>query len=213
MDKKQIEQRIKELGRWFHYFELNGIPTKDPSVKYVESLRNPENLYNALKKELIFTKKDCLDIGCNAGYFSFKLAEQGNSVLGVDIQQSRAKVIAQANFVESIYKTGAKFKELDFMKLSDKQYDVVLFLGVLYHLYDYEQGMDKVCSLVKSGGIILLETAIQPVTEFFPNGMPKDKTTFFKPSKDWVNTALQRRGFKLITPLPWHRYLVKATKK
>lgn len=213
MDKAQIATKIKELGRWFHYMELNGVPTKDKDIIYVEGLKYPERLYCAFQEYLDFSKKECLDIGCNAGFFSFKLAQRGNSVLGIDIRQNKSRTIDQARFAESILQTGAKFIEGNFMDLPNTQYDVVLFLGVLYHLKDYEAGMDKVAALVKSGGMLFLETAFKAETEFNESGMKHDKTTYFIPSQEWVFAALMKRGFKVVRRIEYHRLFVQAIKE
>jgi tRNA (mo5U34)-methyltransferase len=213
MDKDQIAAKIKDLGRWFHYMELNGVPTKDKNIVYVEGLKYPERLYCALQPYLDFVDKDCLDIGCNSGFFSFKLAQKGNRVLGIDLQQSGCKTIDQAYFANSILQTGAHFLNGNFMNLPLKQYDVVMFLGVLYHLKDYEAGLDKVAALVKPGGILFLETAFKGETEFNPEGMAHDKTTYFIPSQEWVFAALMKRGFKVVRRIDYHRLFVQAIKE
>ena len=64
---------------------------KDPNyLKLVPANRKcierAEMIYNAVNS--ISSTGTCLDIGCNVGYFSFLLAENGYDVLGVDYDKA-----------------------------------------------------------------------------------------------------------------------------
>jgi tRNA (mo5U34)-methyltransferase len=76
-----------------------------------------------------------LDIGCNAGFYSFELARRGAEVTGIDndphyLEQARwaAKRLGLEDAV--------RFEETQIHDLARRQetYDLVLFLGVFYHL-------------------------------------------------------------------------------
>ena len=85
--------------------------------------------------------KTVLDIGCWDGYFSF-LAEKRNakSVLGIDVLQGCSHKEQGTEGFEFAKKTlsskvGFEKKSLeDFSKNTNKQFDVVFYYGVLYHV-------------------------------------------------------------------------------
>jgi SAM-dependent methyltransferase len=78
-----------------------------------------------------------LDIGCLEGMFSLELAKHGLDVVGVDVREAN---ITKARFAaEALGVQNARFEVGDARELSvDKHgtFDVVLCLGVLYHLDD-----------------------------------------------------------------------------
>ena len=80
--------------------------------------------------------KRILDIACNSGFWSIQCALLGAEVVGFD---SRPELIEQANLIKSIVGIdNVTFKILDFWDMSpqslDGTFDIVLNLGILYHL-------------------------------------------------------------------------------
>jgi tRNA (mo5U34)-methyltransferase len=132
LPKDEIRRRAEALGPWFHNIELNGVWTAPnhflgdyPAVKW-------RGFADAIPKDL--TGKSVLDIGCNGGFYSIEMKKRGaDRVLGVDFDEDYLK---QARFAAEV--TGL---EIEFRKLSvydvgslGERFDVVLFMGVLYHL-------------------------------------------------------------------------------
>jgi tRNA (mo5U34)-methyltransferase len=81
-----LHGRIAELGPWFHNLHLpEGVQTAPahflgdfPRWKWREiSQHIPEDL----------TGWTALDIGCNAGFYSFELARRGAQVTGIDLDE------------------------------------------------------------------------------------------------------------------------------
>jgi tRNA (mo5U34)-methyltransferase len=71
-----------------------------------------------------------LDIGCNAGFYSFELAKRGAEVLGIDLDPHYLK---QARWAAKQlgYDDRVKFKQMqvyDLAKLKRK-FDIILFMG------------------------------------------------------------------------------------
>jgi SAM-dependent methyltransferase len=80
--------------------------------------------------------KSLLDLACNDGFWSFRLARFGlKSVTGIDLNSTH---IAKANFLKYVYDVPSfTFKREDlfeFLAATGKTYDIVLLLSVLYHL-------------------------------------------------------------------------------
>ncbi len=127
-----IHAEIEGLGPWFHNLHLpGGIETAPahplgdfPHFKWAEiSPHIPEDL----------TGWRVLDIGCNAGYYSFALAARGASVLGIDTDEHYLKQAQWAREVIGAEKT--EFRKGSVYEVDTfGAFDLVVFMGVLYHL-------------------------------------------------------------------------------
>src|SRR5437763_161621 len=85
-DTARQEREIQSLAPWFHNLHLpSGVQTCPrhwlgdfPAFKWREVAPViPEDL----------TGWHCLDIGCNAGFYSFELAKRGASLVGIDCDE------------------------------------------------------------------------------------------------------------------------------
>ena len=132
MSGAETQKRIDELGAWFQNLNLNGVQTAPnhflgdyPAVKFA-------SFANAIPQDL--TGKSVLDIGCNAGFYSLEMKRRGaERVLGVDFDE---RYLAQARFAAEVRGVEIEFRQLsvyDVGSLGEK-FDLVIFMGVLYHL-------------------------------------------------------------------------------
>lgn len=128
----QIRDRVSELGNWFHNLNLRGVQTAPnhflgnyPEAKW-------RSFAEAIPSDL--SGKTVLDIGCNAGFYSLEMKRRGaDRVVGIDFDET---YLAQARFAAAINEVEIEFRQMsvyDVAKLGEK-FDVVLFMGVLYHL-------------------------------------------------------------------------------
>ena len=128
----EIERRIKQLGQWFHNIDLRGVQTAPdhflgdyPRFKY-------KNFAHAIPEDL--RGKSVLDIGCNAGFYSIEMKKRGaERVVGIDFDET---YLEQARFAAEVSEMEIEFRELsvyDVAELGEK-FDLVIFMGVLYHL-------------------------------------------------------------------------------
>lgn len=137
---------IEELGPWFHNIHLpNGEQTAPhhplgdfPANKWAQIAPHvPDNLSGAT----------VLDIGCNAGYYSLALARRGAQVFAVDHDQhylsQAAWVAAECGLAHRI--TLRRSNVYGLRRGRDglpHMFDIVLFMGVLYHLRYPLLGLD-----------------------------------------------------------------------
>src|SRR5919201_3995948 len=128
----QIQQRIHELGPWFHNLDLGGVQTAPqhflgdyPMVKW-------QRFADALPADL--RGQTVLDIGCNGGFYAIEMKRRGaERVVGID---SEPLYLAQARFAAEVSGVELELHQLsvyDVAKLGET-FDLVLFMGVLYHL-------------------------------------------------------------------------------
>jgi tRNA (mo5U34)-methyltransferase len=132
MSHSEIQERVQALGPWFHNMNLDGIPTAPdhflgdyPQIKWRKFAGDiPADL----------TGKTVLDIGCNAGFYSLEMKRRGaDRVVGVDFDDA---YLAQARFAAEVAEADISFEKLSVYDLGalGEKFDIVLFMGVLYHL-------------------------------------------------------------------------------
>jgi tRNA (mo5U34)-methyltransferase len=132
IDIQSVGQRITELGPWFQNMELAGIPTA-PEHYLGDYPREKFNRFkHAIPHDL--DGKSVLDIGCNAGFYSIEMKRRGaGRVLGIDFDE---KYLAQARFAADVANADIEFRRMSVFDVAElhERFDVVLFMGVLYHL-------------------------------------------------------------------------------
>jgi tRNA (mo5U34)-methyltransferase len=76
-----------------------------------------------------------LDIGCNAGFYSFEMAKRGAQVVAIDLNRH---YLAQARWAAQQFglEERVEFREMQIYDLAhtDETFDLVWFMGVFYHL-------------------------------------------------------------------------------
>ena len=132
LSTEQIRQRVAELGEWFHNLDLDGVQTAPdhflgnyPQIKW-------QQFSSAIPEDL--TGKSVLDVGCNAGFYSIQMKRRGaGRVVAIDTDE---KYLAQARFAAKVSNVEIEFRNLSVYRVADlrERFDLVLFMGVLYHL-------------------------------------------------------------------------------
>jgi tRNA (mo5U34)-methyltransferase len=214
-----LQERIHELEPWFHNLHLDGVQTAPnhflgdyPAFKF-------RNFADALPKDL--TGKTVLDIGCNAGFYSFEMKRRGaERVVAID---SDPRYLRQASFAAEVLGMNIEFQNLsvyDVGKLEEK-FDLVIFMGVFYHLRHPLLALDLIRehvardlflfqSMQRGGDEIETLHADYPFSEqeiFNPPGFPKmhfierrytgDWTNWWIPNRACVEAMLRSAGFSI----------------
>lgn len=128
----QLQDKINNLGKWFHNINLGGVQTAPdhflgdyPNVKF-------QSFAHSLPGDL--SGKTVLDIGCNAGFYSIEMKRRGAArVVGID---SDERYHNQARFAAKTLGFDIEFEKRSVYDVAglQEQFDVVIFMGVLYHL-------------------------------------------------------------------------------
>ena len=132
MSTDAIQQRVRELGDWFHNIKLGGVQTAPqhflgdyPSIKW-------QQFAHAIPQDL--RGRTVLDVGCNGGFYSLEMKRRGaDRVLGID---SDYRYLSQARFAAEVAGLEIELQQMSVYDLPtlDERFDIVLFMGVLYHL-------------------------------------------------------------------------------
>jgi tRNA (mo5U34)-methyltransferase len=206
LSREQIERRVEELGEWFHNLDLNGVKTAPehflgdyPAVKWRRFAdRIPDNLAG----------KSVLDIGCNAGFYAIEMKRRGAArVLGIDTDE---RYLAQGRFAAEMCNAEIEFRNLSVYDVGSlgERFDVVLFMGVLYHLRHPLLALDLIHEHVASDLLILQSMQrgsdeVDPLQEdytfwevdiFDRPGFPKMHFIEHKYSDDWTNWWIPNRA-------------------
>jgi len=157
----ELAREIRRLAPWFHNLHLPGgrqtapdHPLGDfPAFKWAQ-------LAPCLPPRL--DGWSVLDIGCNAGFYSLALAGRGARVLGIDIDPHYLRQAAWARERFGFDERRLQLRRLGVYELGGlrERFDLVLFLGVLYHLRHPQLALDLVAERV--GGLLALQTLTMP---------------------------------------------------
>jgi tRNA (mo5U34)-methyltransferase len=138
-------KREYEVSGWWHSFEL-------PDGSFIEGRCNLIGLQQRLANFPIpddLTGKRVLDIGAWDGWYSFELAKRGADVLAIDCWDN-------PRFYEMRRRLGLEsrvdYQVLDVYDLAPElvgRFDVVMFLGVLYHLKHPLLALERICSVTR----------------------------------------------------------------
>ena len=167
----EIRSRVQTLGPWFHNLDLGGVKTAPehflgdyPAVKW-------KNFAHAVPEDL--RGATVLDIGCNAGFYSIEMKRRGAArVVGID---SDERYLAQARLAAEVCGADIEFRNLSVYDVAQlgQTFDVVIFMGVLYHLRHPLLALDLLREHAV-GGLLIFQTmqrgpaAAEPVDEDYP---------------------------------------------
>lgn len=132
MNENEIRERVRELGPWFHNLDLRGVQTAPDHFLGDYPSAHWRTFEHAVPWDL--RGRSVLDIGCNAGFFSLRMFERGAArIVGID---SDERYLAQARFAADVAGAGIELRRLTVYEVATlgERFDLVLFMGVLYHL-------------------------------------------------------------------------------
>jgi tRNA (mo5U34)-methyltransferase len=156
-----LDDELRALAPWFHNLHLpDGRQTAPdhplgdfPAFKWAQ-------IAPALPADM--TGMRALDIGCNAGFYSLALARRGANVLGIDVDPH---YLRQAEWARARFGIATEQLTLRQMQVYDlarmrETFDVVLFLGVFYHLRYPLLALDIVAE--RAADLLVLQTLTMP---------------------------------------------------
>ncbi len=228
----EIGKRIAALGPWFQ------------NMKIGESWTAPDHFlgdypgekFRRFSRQLPadLSGKSVLDIGCNAGFYSIEMKRRGaERVLGID---SDDRYLDQARFAAEALEQDIEFRRLSVYDVGTlgERFDLVIFMGVLYHLRHPLLALDLIRQHV-AGDMLLFQSMQRgsphvlkteedyPFEEwgvFFETSFPKlhfverqyarDWTNWWVPNRACVEAMLRSAGFSIEQRIEDEVYLCRA---
>ena len=219
MEREAIRLRVEALGPWFHNLDLSGVRTAPdhflgdyPAVKW-------RGFSHAIPQDL--SGRSVLDIGCNGGFYAIEMKRRGAArVVGVD---SDDDYLAQARFAAEVTGQDIEFRNLSVYDVGalGERFDIVLFMGVLYHLRHPLLALDLIHEHVARDLLVFQSmqrgsAEVEAVAEDHPfwetahfdrPGYPKlhfveeryagDPTNWWVPNRACAEAMLRSAGFRI----------------
>ena len=218
-ESQTLEARVAALAPWFHNMWVGEVRTAPdhflgdyPAVKY-RHFRDyiPANL----------SGKSVLDIGCNGGFYSLEMKRRGaDRVLGIDTDE---RYLRQARLAAEVAELDIDFLQLPVWQVAAlrEKFDLIIFMGVLYHLRHPLLALDLIHEHVSSD-LLLFQSmqrgsrdiaAIEPDYDimapgpFDEPGFPRlhfieerysqDATNWWIPNRACTEAMLRSAGFDI----------------
>jgi tRNA (mo5U34)-methyltransferase len=219
-DPGEVRRRAEALGPWFHNLDLGGgVRTAPghflgdyPAVKW-------RRFAHALPQDL--RGRSVLDIGCNGGFYAIEMKRRGAArVVAIDPDPD---YLAQARFAAEMTGQEIEFRDLSVYDVGSlgERFDIVLFMGVLYHLRHPLLALDLIHEHV-AGDMLVFQSMqrgadhVEPLREdydfweeaqFGLPGYPRlhfvehryahDPTNWWVPNRACVEAMLRSAGFEV----------------
>lgn len=220
LTRDEIEARVRALGQWFHNIDLGGVQTAPdhflgdyPRIKW-------QRFQHAIPADL--TGRTVLDIGCNGGFYAIEMKRRGaERVVAVDFDD---RYLDQARFAAAMCGADIEFRKLSVYDVGalGERFDVVLFMGVLYHLRHPLLALDLIREHV-AGDLVVFQSMLrgssdtEEVRDDYPfweashferAGYPRlafveqsycgDETNWWIPNRACAEAMLRSSGFSVI---------------
>ena len=220
-DARGLAEQAATLGPWFHNLHL-------PDGTFTAP-RHPLGDFPNFKWQQIspWLPQDlsgwtALDIGCNAGFYSLELARRGAKVTAIEHD---AHFLKQARWAAGIFRMHDRIDFLhaevyDLGRIAES-FDLVLFMGVFYHLRHPLLALDLLAE--KTRRLMIFQTLTTPSKEedeappdqdfddrkamdspgwprmsFIENSLAGDPTNWWAPNHAGVKAMLRSSGLEVV---------------
>jgi tRNA (mo5U34)-methyltransferase len=217
-----LRDRIDALGPWFHNMKLGEHWTAPDH--FLGDYPNAKFQRFAPHLPADLSGRSVLDIGCNAGFYSIEMKRRGaDRVIGID---SDERYLAQARLAaDALGYDDVEFRNLSVYDVGalGERFDLVIFMGVLYHLRHPLLALDLIREHV-AGDLLLFQSMQRGSTQvmeldedygfdetmmFAESGFPKlhfverqyahDWTNWWIPNRACAEAMLRASGFSIET--------------
>jgi tRNA (mo5U34)-methyltransferase len=213
MNKKKILAEIKKIKVCHHRINL-GEEITTPGLQDTQALLSQISLPNSLKDLRV------LDLGARDGFFSFECEKRGaREVVAIDYVDEK---VSGFSLCKKILKSKVKFINANIYSINPKflgKFDVVLFLGLIYHLRHPALAIDRIYDVLNPKGLLIVESHIIDnalvdssgnwisliedykniqIAQFYSNGsLAGDVTNFWAPNQKCLELLLSNSGFEI----------------
>jgi len=212
-DLSEARNLVDSVEHWYHQIEVApGLvtPGVHESRAALQTLELPDDL----------TGRRVLDIGTRDGFFAFECERRGADVTAIDYATPEATGFLIARELLGSRVEFVKENVYDLTVERYGQFDLILFLGVLYHVRDPMRALDAIWEVAR--GRLIVETQViddalltpdgefrrladlhpdlqrTPLMQFYPGAsLNADETSVWAPNKECLRGMLVEAGFSV----------------
>jgi len=235
LTSEAIRTRVEALAPWFHNMDLAGVITAPDHFLHDYPSNKWARFRDVVPEDL--SGRTVLDIGCNAGFYAMEMKRRGaERVLAID---SDERYLDQARLAAEVNELNIEFRRLsvyDVAQLAER-FDLVMFMGVLYHLRHPLLALDLIHENVAKDLLLFQtmqrgsETTFVPasdydffdVDQFDDPAYPKmhfieqsyagDCTNWWAPNASCSQAMLRSAGFEILEHPEIEVYLCRRGQK
>ncbi|MEO8502534.1 MAG: methyltransferase domain-containing protein [Acidobacteriota bacterium] len=204
ISRAEAQRRIAAHPHWYHRIEvLPGLFT--PGIN--------DSAEALARIELAGLPRDCvgmraLDVGCRDGFFAFELERRGATVVGVDAVAPDGTGFSIAS---GILESKVEYRVDNVYNLTAERlgrFDIVLFLGVVYHLRHPLLALERLREVCNEGALIVCESeasqnpqalkSAAALWELVPHGQHEDASVKWLPTPKGFAAAIADSRFEVI---------------
>ena len=221
LSQDEIRRRIEALGDWFHNMDIGGVRTAPSHFLYDYPANKWRHFAASIPADM--RGRTVLDIGCNAGFYALEMKRRGaDRVVGID---SDDRYLAQARLAAEVTGLELELRRLsvyDIAALGEK-FDLVIFMGVLYHLRHPLLALDLIHQHVADDLLLfqsmqrgapgvtaverdydfaetaIFDTPCYPKLHFVEQNYSHDPTNWWIPNQAGAEAMLRSAGFDILT--------------
>lgn len=198
-----VKEQIEILNRkgLYHSIQL-------PDGRVLEGVQGVEHLKMRLSQFPVpedLTGKRVLDIGAWDGWFSFEMERRGAEVVAVDCID-----VEKFRLARELLGSKVDYRVMDVDELSPEtvgRFDIVMFLGVLYHLRHPLLALERICQLTRDMAFVesfVIDEELkpgQPFLEFYETSELGGQTdNWYGPTTSCVPALCRSAGFARVVP-------------
>ena len=200
MNSVEAESIVRAHPGWHHNFEI--FPGVSTNGSY-----DPGFMVEKLDLATDLSGLRILDVGASDGYFSLMLHKRGADVTAVDF---RHKSDTGFSIMEKLNNVEIKHLQCNVYNLPTNigKYDIVLFLGVIYHLPDIPSALWRLSNLCKHR--LILESYVEvfesnvPMARYYEaDSLDGDVTNFWAPNVACMQAMMRDCGFSIVKSDTW----------
>lgn len=230
---EEIRRRVDELGPWFHNIRLGDVATAPDHFLGDYPATKWSGFQHVVPADL--RGRTVLDIGCNGGFYSLEMKRRGaDRVVAIDADPD---YLRQARFASEISGLPIEFRELSVYQVGQlkEKFDLVIFMGVLYHLRHPLLALDLIAEHVVRDQLLFQSMqrgpmhvlALEPdypfeeqqlflqpgypAMYFVEQSYSHDPTNWWIPNRACVEAMLRSAGFRIQTHPEPEVYLCSLT--
>lgn len=216
---EDLRRRVEELAPWFHNLRLGGVQTAPDHFLGDYPANKWARFAHVLPQDL--SGASVLDVGCNAGFYALEMKRRkAGRVLGVDTDP---RYLAQARLAAAVEGLDLEFRLASVYDLGQlgERFDLVLFMGVFYHLRHPLLALDILHDVVVGDRLLfqsmqrgarhvaeiagdhpfseeaVFEQPAYPKLHFVEQRYARDPTNWFVPNRAAVEAMLRSAGFAI----------------